>query len=183
MLALLTYGFSLCPQYIDKNTSSTVNTYQLGSTVLMTRSTDCIDPLMNTSEFAEGSWRVGTGTLSRRFLNNTYTTILTADYGFHEVGVVHSNSILWTNGAKWYTPEPHQMYTVGSDILFLKRITTNSWGVLNSSSVIQGVMIRLHCNDVFLNGKKGRMKGGFIIWDNFHIWTPLFVAPSDTAQP
>lgn len=162
---ILTPVLMMCPIYIDANTSNVVFTHSMGPMLIFTRYDQCIVGV-DTPERAEGNWK----TARARWLTNTSDEVV-ADYGFHEKGRVSINRVAWTNGAVWSVPIQNAYYSSDESMVFA--IDSNNYGThsvreLKTNKTI-GVMQQV-CQDVFLNGRKGMIKGNVIGWSDGDIW-------------
>lgn len=159
---------AICSSYTDVNTSSVVLTYLLGTTVLMTRYSECITkPVVDN---AEGSWRVARGTYSV----NDSSSLLTSDYGFHETGEVHNGYIKWSNGAVWSSFEPYSSYLTKNGIVYLTLSDTKNmrqWTVSNGTFDIG--IVESRCNSLQFGEFTGKVIGDYIVWNNIHVWEPF----------
>jgi len=155
----------VCSQYVDTNTSSLILTYMLGTTILLTRYSECIQT-SDTNEYAEGAWRVAKG----QFLPGENFTMKT-DFGFHESGKVSMNTISWSNGAVWNAFLPSEQYSTPQYGIVTLKEKGNKWDVYNSSKQIVGSLYA-NCDDVMFSYSKGKIVGDFIIWNNIDAWEP-----------
>lgn len=155
----------LCPMYTDFNTSDVIMTHKLGSTVVFTRYSNCISSEDN--EYAEGSWRVARATLGEK----NFSDRIVADYGFHEKGLITGSTIKWTNGAVWKS-EPYPSYYTKNgivDVISTSNDTDQYDLQLDGESI--GTMYAV-CDELFMNSRRGIVKGDFVSWDDGELWWP-----------
>lgn len=155
----------MCPIYIDTNTSNVVLTHSMGPMLIFTRYDQCIGDA-DTPESAEGNWK----TARARWLTNASNEVV-ADYGFHEKGRVTINRVEWTNGAVWSVPIRDAYYSSDESAIFAVDSTKYGTHAVREVSTNKtfGVMQQV-CQDVFLNGRKGVIKGNVIGWSDGDIW-------------
>jgi len=149
----------LCSKYIDHNTSSIVYTYVLPSFVLMTRYTECIS---NLNETSEGSWNLAYG----KYDNKLNKLTIESKYGFHEYGKIINNTIEWSNNELWTTYFPSKYFFSNKrKYIFID----DDYYVYDSCGNSLG-KIDIYCDTVYLKNKKGKLKGDFIIFSDYEIW-------------
>lgn len=167
---------NLCAQYADLNTSSLIFTYILGSTILMTRDSECMDTPLNNSE---GSWKIAKGV----FLKHNSSLDVRSEFGFHETGELYGNRVYWSNGAIWSSSMPSEYYKTNNGMV---QVTENDkeWGVYNMSNVFMGTF-KLDCNKVYYNNSIGQFIGKYIVWDDYNVWKPSLYpeVPISLSQP
>jgi len=143
----------------------------MGSSVLFTRYTNCIEDI---HENAEGAWTTAKGFVQT---NGSSTKVYT-NFGFHETGDIKANTIVWSNGAVWTAPVNTDFQTDDGDRLFLKNVDNEYW---NITSKMKGTtdQITIICESVFYEGNHGHIEGDFIVWDDGSIWWPTDVDSDD----
>lgn len=159
----------MCPTYLDMNTSSIVMTFQIGSTVLMTRHVNCIGRPIN--EDAEGNWQVAKGFMRT---NASTGAEITSNFGFHETGILRGNTIQWSNGAEWRVRLSRYYRTLDETLVTVTPIDDRS-DLYEVKSNENGPPLKMAqiCEDLFLGGMHGKLKGGYIVWDDGVIWESI----------